>query len=78
MRFNVALGMSWITGRNGSFAIPSVEIYTDGAHVMIDGIGQRGYAINGGFHMDAPSFFTGVIAFLEENGYKVTPPCTQV
>ena len=80
MRFEVETIYSWIQGRNGFFIIPQVEFLLfgndrDGHGVKINGIGQRGKVINGGLGMDAPSFFKGVVAFLEENGYKVTPPC---
>ena len=77
MRFNVDPDVSLITGRNGTFAIPEIEISAYGAmigcvpKVIIDGIGKRGYEINGGLVVDKPSFMKGIIAFLEEQGYKV-------
>ncbi|HWP59489.1 MAG TPA: hypothetical protein VNL14_16475 [Candidatus Acidoferrales bacterium] len=42
----------YLQGRNGTFEITAIAVWTGPMHTWIEGVGKRGLAIRGGFHFE--------------------------
>lgn len=62
---------AYIYGRNGTFDVQRVHVWHGGGaapHVFLDGIGKRGYAINGGLQVTLAAMDALALAWLKERG----------